>query len=107
MVGKSCKPIPVMVLGVLLGGKSYPMIKYLFILTIVLGVGLFMYKDNVASNTDPDASGLGIGEFLLVIHYQFFFIITGLVIYSFSFTRLVALVDYGRSDRCYSGKNEV
>jgi len=67
VVGKSCKPIPVMVLGVLLGGKSYPMIKYLFILTIVLGVGLFMYKDNVASNTDPDASGLGIGEFLLLL----------------------------------------
>ncbi len=45
VVGKSCKPIPVMVLGVLLGRKRYPALKYLFILLIVAGVALFMYKD--------------------------------------------------------------
>lgn len=45
VVGKSCKPIPVMVLGVLLGRKRYPLLKYLFILLIVVGVALFMYKD--------------------------------------------------------------
>merc|ERR1712215_235415 len=37
VVGKSCKPIPVMVLGVLVGRKSYPLIKYLFIMMIVAG----------------------------------------------------------------------
>lgn len=67
VVGKSCKPIPVMVLGVLLGGKSYPMIKYMFILTIVLGVGLFMYKDNVSTKNDAEGSGIGIGEILLLL----------------------------------------
>ena len=45
VVGKSCKPIPVMVLGVLIGRKRYPLLKYLFILLIVAGVALFMYKD--------------------------------------------------------------
>ncbi len=45
VVGKSCKPIPVMVLGVVLGRKRYPALKYLFILLIVAGVALFMYKD--------------------------------------------------------------
>ena len=36
VVGKSCKPIPVMILGVLVGKKSYPLLKYLFILMIYL-----------------------------------------------------------------------
>ena len=48
VIGKSCKPIPVMVLGVLVGGKKYPTLKYLFILMIVAGVALFMYKDSAA-----------------------------------------------------------
>ena len=67
VVGKSCKPIPVMILGVLFGNKSYPMAKYLFILTVVLGVAMFMYKDNAAAKQTSD-SGLGIGEILLVSH---------------------------------------
>ena len=45
VIGKSCKPIPVMILGVLVGGKKYPLLKYLFTLMIVGGVALFMYKD--------------------------------------------------------------
>lgn len=45
VVGKSGKPIPVMLLGVLLGKKTYPLRKYLFVLLIVIGVGAFMYKD--------------------------------------------------------------
>ena len=44
VVGKSCKPIPVMILGVLVGRKSYPARKYLFILMIVAGVAMFMFK---------------------------------------------------------------
>ena len=45
VIGKSCKPIPVMVLGVLVGRKKYPLLKYLFILMIVAGVAMFMYKE--------------------------------------------------------------
>ena len=36
VVGKSCKPIPVMILGVVIGRKRYPLLKYLFVLMIVL-----------------------------------------------------------------------
>lgn len=54
VVGKSCKPIPVMVLGVLIGRKRYPALKYLFVLLIVAGVAMFMYKDDKASVSKSD-----------------------------------------------------
>merc|ERR1719474_1594932 len=70
VIGKSCKPIPVMVLGVLVGKKSYPMLKYLFILMIVVGVAIFMYKDKVGTDksTLSTEEGLfGVGELLLIL----------------------------------------
>ncbi|XP_022709814.1 solute carrier family 35 member B1-like [Varroa jacobsoni] len=45
VVAKSCKPIPVMILGVLLARKRYPIQKYLFVVQIVVGAALFMYED--------------------------------------------------------------
>lgn len=67
-MGKSCKPIPVMVLGVLLGKKKYPLAKYCYVFMIVIGVCLFMYKDKpaVSNVEDDDAPLLGMGEILLV-----------------------------------------
>ena len=65
VLGKSIKPIPVMILGVLLARKSYPLMKYLCVLLIVIGVALFMYKDQNHS-TKADHSGIGVGEVLLV-----------------------------------------
>lgn len=68
VVAKSCKPIPVMLLGVLIGGRSYALRKYLFVLTIVMGVGLFMYNPNKAASDSGKGSGeLGIGELLLIM----------------------------------------
>ncbi len=64
VIGKSAKPIPVMILGVLLGKKSYPVKKYLFVLLVVLGVGLFMYKDNKAETSN---SVFGVGEILILV----------------------------------------
>lgn len=64
VVGKSAKPIPVMILGLLVGNKTYAMKKYICVLMIVIGVVLFMYKDG-KSNTEQDSSG--IGELLLVM----------------------------------------
>lgn len=66
VVGKSCKPIPVMILGVVIGRKSYPWRKYFFVLMIVIGVALFIYKD---TKTTPTSSGSGIdvGEILLLL----------------------------------------
>uniref|UniRef100_A0A2H1WXR3 SFRICE_030805 n=1 Tax=Spodoptera frugiperda TaxID=7108 RepID=A0A2H1WXR3_SPOFR len=67
VVGKAAKPIPVMILGVLVGHKSYPMKKYLFVLLIVVGVVMFMYKDQVKKTVADDSSTFGIGELLLLL----------------------------------------
>ncbi|KAF8788256.1 solute carrier family 35 member B1-like [Argiope bruennichi] len=68
VVGKSCKPIPVMILGVLIGKKRYPFAKYCYVFMIVVGVCLFMYKDKPAvSEVDDDSPLLGMGEILLLI----------------------------------------
>ena len=53
VVGKSCKPIPVMILGVLFGGKRYPLLKYFFVFLIVAGVALFTYKDKSGRMAKP------------------------------------------------------
>ncbi|XP_067869388.1 solute carrier family 35 member B1 [Heterodontus francisci] len=66
VLGKSCKPIPVMVLGVLIGRKRYPFTKYLCVLLIVLGVALFMYKPKNGSGSADDHT-FGFGEILLLI----------------------------------------
>lgn len=64
VVAKAAKPIPVMVLGVLIGRKSYSMQKYFFIVLIVVGVVLFMYEEGqVNKNTE----NTGLGEILLIM----------------------------------------
>ncbi|KRX99453.1 Solute carrier family 35 member B1 [Trichinella pseudospiralis] len=65
VIGKSCKPIPVMILGVLVAKKRYPLRKYLFILLIILGVALFMYNDKSKSTLSTNY-GFGWGEVLLL-----------------------------------------
>ncbi|EDW66923.1 solute carrier family 35 member B1 homolog [Drosophila virilis] len=65
VVGKSAKPIPVMILGVLVGRKSYSWTRYACVLTIVLGVILFMYKESKVANLPPETTGLG--ELLLFL----------------------------------------
>lgn len=76
VVGKSCKPIPIMILGVLLGRKKHPFRKYLFISLIVAGVAMFMYKKDLSLTSTQDSesysmssylTGLGIGEILLLL----------------------------------------
>lgn len=66
VIAKSCKPIPVMILGVLYAHKRYPLAKYLFVLLIVLGVGVFMYNPSKSSGSS-ELSGMFIGEMLLVL----------------------------------------
>ncbi|KAL6443469.1 hypothetical protein ACFW04_002952 [Cataglyphis niger] len=96
VIGKAGKPIPVMILGVLLGKKVslikkfmyktfvlicisyfplslnvfclqiYPIRKYIFILLIVIGVALFMYKDGSVSKKQSE-SYLSVGELLLLL----------------------------------------
>lgn len=64
VVAKAAKPIPVMILGVLIGRKSYAMQKYFFILLIVIGVVLFMFKEG---KTSQNTENTGLGEILLVL----------------------------------------
>ncbi|NWH68568.1 S35B1 protein, partial [Geococcyx californianus] len=64
VLGKSCKPIPVMLLGVTLLRKKYPPAKYLCVLLIVAGVALFLYKPQKASGSEDHV--FGYGELLLV-----------------------------------------
>ncbi|XP_066260620.1 solute carrier family 35 member B1 homolog [Euwallacea similis] len=66
VVGKSAKPIPVLLLGVLVGKKSYALKKYLFIFIIVIGIVMFMLKEN-AMKGESDVSGFGVGELLLIL----------------------------------------
>lgn len=69
VVGKSCKPIPIMILSVLLGKKRHSLRKYLFVSLIVVGVALFMYKKNVPNQAVSESLflGLGMGELLLLL----------------------------------------
>lgn len=66
VLGKSCKPIPVMILGVTILRKKYPLAKYLCVLLIVTGVALFLYKPNKASAVADDHV-FGFGEILLLV----------------------------------------
>nr|XP_013056324.2 solute carrier family 35 member B1 [Anser cygnoides] len=65
VLGKSCKPIPVMLLGVTLLRKKYPLAKYLCVLLIVTGVALFMYKPKKGAGGDDHI--FGYGELLLLL----------------------------------------
>lgn len=56
VLAKSCKPVPVMIMGAFMG-KKYPLRKYLNVVLIVVGVGLFMGGGNSSSKTgSSDAS---------------------------------------------------
>jgi len=58
VVAKCSKPIPVMILGVLLAHKRYTIQKYFFVLMIVTGVILFVYKDKGGDSKDESPIGL-------------------------------------------------
>ncbi|CAK9831264.1 Solute carrier family 35 member B1 homolog [Anthophora retusa] len=66
VIGKAGKPIPVMILGVLLGNKVYPVRKYLFVFLVVIGVALFMYKDASPGKKQYEGQS-AFGELLLLL----------------------------------------
>ncbi|CAF2658453.1 unnamed protein product [Rotaria sp. Silwood2] len=72
VLGKSVKPVPVMLLGVLVARKRYPLEKYFYVLLIVVGVVLFMYKEPKESTKLAEEGEIfGIGEFLLFVSLVF------------------------------------
>merc|ERR1719223_1968241 len=74
VLAKSCKPVPVMLMGALMG-KKYPLKKYINVVMIVGGVGLFMGggDNKKKSAMDEDASGASqiVGIILLFISLCF------------------------------------
>lgn len=58
VIAKSSKPIPVMLIGVLLAHKRYTVQKYFFVLMIVVGVIMFIYKEGKANDKGNDHIGL-------------------------------------------------
>jgi UDP-galactose transporter B1 len=73
VIGKSCKPIPIMIFGVLFCQIRYPVLKYFFVSLIGVGVALFMYKDEAETDlARPEVwSNLGVGELLLLLSLCF------------------------------------
>ncbi|VEU37134.1 unnamed protein product [Pseudo-nitzschia multistriata] len=56
VLAKSCKPVPVMLMGTLMG-KRYPLSKYINVVMIVIGVALFMGGgDNNKGKDDEEKS---------------------------------------------------
>lgn len=51
---EASKPIPVMLLGVLIGRKKYTLRKVIFVLMIVFGVMLFIFKDKYEEKDGED-----------------------------------------------------
>ena len=67
VLGKSCKPIPIMVFGVLFAGKRYACRKYAYVLMIVIGMAIFLYKpDSGGKGKVGSGFQFGAGELLLV-----------------------------------------
>ncbi|CAF1467778.1 unnamed protein product, partial [Adineta steineri] len=58
VLGKSVKPVPVMLLGVLIARRRYPLIKYFYVLLIVAGVVLFMYKKPKETTKMVESGGI-------------------------------------------------
>ncbi|KAL3224644.1 hypothetical protein MRX96_026440 [Rhipicephalus microplus] len=68
VVGKSCKPIPVMVLGVLIGGKRYALSKYLFPFLWLCWVWhCSSIRTARPQRRHPSQGSMGKGELLLLV----------------------------------------
>lgn len=68
VIGKSVKPIPVLIFGVLLGRKSYSWLRYACVSTIVIGIILFMLKEQgVTVTNNVNERPLWLGELFLAL----------------------------------------
>lgn len=103
VVGKSVKPIPVMILGVLLGKKSYPFRKYLFVLLIVIGVVFFMFKDK--ADVSGQSLGFGIGEILLLLSLTMDGLTGGVQVNSIYFCTYINLIFFNSQERIRAESN--
>lgn len=66
VVGKSCKPIPVMVMSHFLFGRKEPLKKWLSVLIVCIGISVFIMKPGKTADTTVDAYHELIGYVLLL-----------------------------------------
>jgi len=59
-LGKSCKMIPVMLMGIVIRKKKYRPIDYAIVLMITVGVAIFSYKPSKGKDTQAHTTPLGI-----------------------------------------------
>ncbi|CAN0387747.1 unnamed protein product, partial [Discosporangium mesarthrocarpum] len=67
VVSKSCKVIPVMLVGKFLHGKAYPWVEYLEALAITLGVSMFSLSES-AGGDDEDRHTEVLGLLLVAMY---------------------------------------
>ena len=68
VLGKSCKMVPVMAGGIVLGGKSYGFFEYLQVVIITVGVVVFNLGKSSSKKGGNDSSyGLALISFSLVM----------------------------------------
>uniref|UniRef100_A0A7S0X1H4 UAA transporter n=1 Tax=Chlamydomonas leiostraca TaxID=1034604 RepID=A0A7S0X1H4_9CHLO len=68
---KSCKMVPVMIMGTLLHRKRYSFVEYVCMLLIGVGVGMFGLKSSHGVNSKLAAPNTGLGYFLCLINLAF------------------------------------
>lgn len=68
VLSKSCKIIPVMLVGILVNKKTYPLMEYLEALLITTGVAMFTFSEKRASLSDQDKTDSWFGIVLLAAY---------------------------------------
>jgi len=58
VLGKSCKPIPVMLMGILVLGKKQTLVKYVSVFMISLGIAIFSWKSGAKSSNEASLMGV-------------------------------------------------
>lgn len=67
VVAKSAKPVPVMILSLIIGRKSYTIQRYCFVMLIVIGLVLTMFKNNKSNENSEETTFLIFGQILLML----------------------------------------
>jgi len=58
VLAKSCKPIPVMLMGLIVFNKKYPLAKYICVFMVTAGISLFMVTHQVGTTGTTSTLGL-------------------------------------------------
>jgi adenosine 3'-phospho 5'-phosphosulfate transporter B2 len=67
VLSKSCKIIPVMIVGIFVNRKSYPVIEYIEAMLITSGVSIFTLSENGSHDEDRNNTMWGIALLLLYL----------------------------------------